>query len=166
MDQKTLLSTIHSACARGVQLIPPDILCASIGSIGLKDPLTLTLDASLQDCLDLMHSKRVGSLLIVDAQGKLVGIFTERDFIMKVMGKVSNLETAKVKDFMTKDPVREHPDASLAFALSVMSHGGFRHVPIVDQDDMPIGIVSVKDVVDYFVQRMLDGIFQSVDIDV
>jgi CBS domain-containing protein len=67
---------------------------------------------------------------------------------------------------MTKDPVREHPDASLAFALSVMSHGGFRHVPIVDQDDMPIGIVSVKDVVDYFVQRMLDGIFQSVDIDV
>jgi CBS domain-containing protein len=108
----------------------------------------------------------VGSLLIVDAHGKLVGIFTERDFVMKVMGKVGDLTTAFVKDFMTKDPVREHPDASLAFALSVMSHGGFRHVPIVDQDDVPIGIVSVKDVVDYFVQRMLDGIFDSVDIDI
>jgi CBS domain-containing protein len=44
-----------------------------------------------------------------------------------------------------------------------MSHGGFRHVPIVDQDDVPIGIVSVKDVVDHFVRRMLDGIFESVD---
>jgi CBS domain-containing protein len=67
---------------------------------------------------------------------------------------------------MTKDPVREQPEASLAFALSVMSHGGFRHVPIVDHEDIPIGIVSVKDVVDYFVQKMLDGIFDSIDIDV
>jgi CBS domain-containing protein len=166
MDQKTLLSTIHSACAQGVQLIPSDILCASIGSIGLKDPLTVSLASTLQDCLDILQKRRVGSLLIVDAHGKLVGIFTERDFVMKVMGKVGDLTTAFVKDFMTKDPVREHPDASLAFALSVMSHGGFRHVPIVDQDDVPIGIVSVKDVVDYFVQRMLDGIFDSVDIDI
>jgi CBS domain-containing protein len=70
---------------------------------------------------------------------------------------------ARVGDFMTKDPVREKPEASLAFALSVMSHGGFRHVPIVDQDDVPIGMVSVKDVVDFFVKTMLDGIFDSVD---
>ena len=166
MDQKTLLSTIHSACAQGVQLIPSDILCASIGSIGLKDPLTVTLEATLRECLDILQKRRVGSLLIVDSDGKLSGIFTERDFIMKVMGKVNDLDAAFVRDFMTKDPVRELPDASLAFALSVMSHGGFRHVPIVDQDDIPIGIVSVKDVIDYFVQRMLDGIFESVDIDI
>jgi CBS domain-containing protein len=92
-----------------------------------------------------------------------VGIFTERDFLLKVMGKVTDLSSRVVGEFMTKDPVREKPEASLAFALSVMSHGGFRHVPIVDQDDVPIGIVSVKDVVDHFVRRMLDGIFASVD---
>ena len=155
MDQKTLLSTIHSACAQGVQLIPSDILCASIGSIGLKDPLTVTLEATLRECLDILQKRKVGSLLIVDSDGKLSG-----------MGKVNDLDAAFVRDFMTKDPVRELPDASLAFALSVMSHGGFRHVPIVDQDDIPIGIVSVKDVIDYFVQRMLDGIFESVDIDI
>ena len=166
MDQKTLLSTIHSACARGVQLIPPNILCASIGSIGLKDPFTMPMTATLQDCLDAMQKYTVGSLLVCDAEGKLKGIFTERDFVMKVMGKVSNLAAALVTDYMTKDPVREQPEASLAFALSVMSHGGFRHVPIVDHEDIPIGIVSVKDVVDYFVQKMLDGIFDSIDIDV
>lgn len=164
MDQKTLLSTLHSATARGVQLIPPNILSASIGSLGLKDPFVVLPDATLQECLDVMQKRRVGSLLITDGSGKLIGIFTERDFLLKVAGKVSELTTAKVRDFMTKDPVRERPDASLAFALSVMSHGGFRHVPIVDQDDIPIGIISVKDVVDYFVQKMLDGIFDSLDM--
>ena len=163
MDQKTLLSTLHSATARGVQLIPPNILSASIGSIGLKDPITINPDATLQSCIDLMQKLRVGSLLVVDASDKLVGIFTERDFLLKVIGKVTDFSAVHVKDFMTKDPVRERPDASLAFALSVMSHGGFRHVPIVDQDDCPIGMVSVKDVVDYFVKKMLDGIFESVD---
>lgn len=163
MDQKTLMSTLHSATARGIQLIPPNILSESIGSIGLKDPLTMPPTATLQECLEVMQSKRIGSLLVIDANAKLVGIFTERDFLLKVMGKVTELSGAKVGDYMTKDPVREKPEASLAFALSVMSHGGFRHVPIVDQDDVPIGIVSVKDVVDHFVRRMLDGIFESVD---
>ena len=163
MDQKKLLSSIHSATARGIQLIPPNILSASIGSIGLKDPIVVRSDASVRDCLDIMQAKRVGSVLVTDNGGKLVGIVTERDFLLKVIGKVSALEQSRVADFMTKDPVRERPDATLAFALSVMSHGGFRHVPIVDEDDIPIGIVSVKDVVDYFVSTMLDSIFDSVD---
>ena len=123
----------------------------------------MTPDSTLQACLDVMQKHRVGSLLVVDASDRLVGIFTERDFLLKVLGKVPDFSSVQVKDFMTKDPVREKPDASLAFALSVMSHGGFRHVPIVDQDDTPIGMVSVKDVVDYFVKKMLDGIFESVD---
>jgi CBS domain-containing protein len=123
----------------------------------------MTPESTLQACLDIMQKHRVGSLLVVDASDRLVGIFTERDFLLKVLGKVPDFLSEQVKDFMTKDPVRERPDASLAFALSVMSHGGFRHVPIVDQDDTPIGMVSVKDVVDYFVKKMLDGIFESVD---
>lgn len=163
MDQKTLMSTLHSAAARGVQLIPPNILSASIGSIGLKDPFTIAPDASLKVCLELMQKHRVGSILVTDGSGKVLGILTERDFLLKVLGKVTDLSGAKVGDYMTKDPVREKPEASLAFALSVMSHGGFRHVPIVDHEDTPIGMVSVKDVVDYFVKTMLDGIFESVD---
>lgn len=165
MDQNKLLSTIHAATARGINLIPPTILSSSIGSIGLKDPIVVPPEASLRECLDLMQSKKVGSLLITEASGRLVGIVTERDFLLKVAGKVSDLEKSLVKDFMTKDPVRERPEATLAFALSVMSHGGFRHVPIVDQDDIPVGIVSVKDVVDYFVRTMLDSIFESVDVE-
>lgn len=161
MEKKDLLSNIHSACAVGVQLIPPTLLCDSIGSIGLKDPLVVRPEATLAECVEVLQRHKVGSLLVVDKQGKLVGIFTERDCILKVMGKVESLKDAFVRDFMTPNPVRERPEASIAFALNLMSHGGFRHVPIVDQDDVPIGIISVKDVVDHIVSRMLEAIYAA-----
>lgn len=161
MEKKDLLSNIHSACAVGVQLIPPTLLCDSIGSIGLKDPLVVRPEATLAECVEVLQRHKVGSLLVVDEQGKLVGIFTERDCILKVMGKVESLKGAVVRDFMTPNPVRERPEASIAFALNLMSHGGFRHVPIVDQDDVPIGIISVKDVVDHIVSRMLEAIYAA-----
>jgi CBS domain-containing protein len=165
MEKKDLLSNIYSACSLGVQLIPPTLLCDSIGSIGLKDPLVVKPDTTLAECIATLQRHRVGSLLVVDDDGKLAGIFTERDCIMKVMGKVDSLKDAIVSDFMTKNPVRERPEASIAFALNLMSHGGFRHVPIVDQDDVPIGIVSVKDVVDHIVTRMLEAIYAACETD-
>jgi CBS domain-containing protein len=82
---------------------------------------------------------------------------------MKVVGKVADLEGVSVDQFMTRNPIRERPEASLAFALNLMSNGGFRHVPIVDQDDMPIGIISVKDVVEHIVRTMLAAIDAAVE---
>jgi CBS domain-containing protein len=163
-EELGLLKTIQGACAMGLQLMPPTLLCQSIGAVGLKQPLTVQLDASLQECLDLLQRHRIGSVVIVDESCKVRGIFTERDCVLKVMGKVPDLSQACVKDFMTPDPVREGPSATLAFALNLMSNGGFRHIPIVDQDDMPIGIVSVKDIVDYLVQRMMGELLESCEL--
>jgi CBS domain-containing protein len=63
---------------------------------------------------------------------------------------------------MTADPVRERPETTIAFALTLMSNGGFRHLPIVDDEDQPIGILSVKDVVDFLVQKMMAGFLMGV----
>lgn len=163
MDKKDLLHNIQSACAMGLQLMPPTILCDSIGSIGLKEPLTVRAGTPLLECVKTMQSHRIGSVLITSSDGRLEGIFTERDCLMKVLGKVSSLESTPVDLYMTKNPIRERPEASLAFALNLMSNGGFRHVPIVDQDDMPIGIISVKDVVEHIVKKMLSAINEVVD---
>lgn len=163
MAKKDLLTNIHSACAGGMQLIPPTLFCDSIGSIGLKTPIVVKPETTLAECVKVLQQYRIGSLLVVDDDGKLIGIFTERDCILKVMGKVQSLQDALVKDYMTPRPVREQAEASIAFALNLMSHGGFRHVPIVDQDDVPIGIVSVKDVVDHIVRKMLEAIYEAVD---
>ena len=163
MEKKDLLHNIQSACALGLQLIPPTILCDSIGSIGLKEPLTVASSATLGECVRLMQKHHVGSILITAPNGKVQGIFTERDCLMKVVGSVPSLDAVTVADFMTKNPYRERPEASLAFALNLMSNGGFRHVPIVDQDDIPIGIISVKDVVEHIVTKMLSAIYDAVD---
>ena len=163
MAKQDLFKTIQSACVVGLELIPTTLLCDSIGSLGLKEPVVVTGDASLAECLGIMQSKGVGSLLIVDADGKLEGIFTERDCLIKVFGRASFDNDSSVKEFMTKHPIAERPEASLAFALNLMSNGGFRHIPIVDQEGMPIGMISVKDVVDYIVSKMLASINNLVD---
>ncbi len=163
MTKQDLFRTIQSACVIGLELIPPTLLCDSIGAIGLKEPLTVTGETSLEECLELMQSKGVGSLLVVSAGGKLEGIFTERDCLMKVYGKTSFDGSSEVRDYMTSHPISERPEASLAFALNLMSNGGFRHIPIVDQEGIPIGIISVKDVVDYIVGKMLSSINNLVD---
>jgi CBS domain-containing protein len=163
MTKGDLFNAIRSGTTAGLELLPSTLLCDSIGSIGLKDPHTVQEDTSLHDCIALMKRCHVGSVLIVNKAGSLIGIFTERDCLMKVIGEVSDLRAAKVKDFMTPDPVCERPDASLAFALNLMSNGGFRHVPIVDSDAMPIGVVSIKDVVEYIVSKLLKAIRSVVD---
>ena len=163
MEKKDLLHNIQEACVLGIQLIPPTILCDSIGSIGLKDPLVVSASTSLADCFSIMQRHHVGSVLITDSKGALEGIFTERDCLMKVVGKVGDYSLATVGEFMTKKPIRERPEASLAFAINLMSNGGFRHVPIVDQDDVPIGIISVRDVVDHIVKKMLAAIYEAVE---
>jgi CBS domain-containing protein len=164
MEQKELLHHIQGACAMGVQLLPPEVLCESIGSIGLKDPLTVELDTPLHHAIAMMKSKRIGSLVVVNPDRTIAGIFTERDCLMKVAGRESEFENRPIKEFMTPDPFRELPDVSIAYALNIMANGGFRHVPIVDQDDLPIGIISVKDVVAHIVNRMMNGIVDSVEL--
>jgi CBS domain-containing protein len=156
------MHTIQAACITGVELLSPTLLCDSIGSIGMKEPYVVAPSTSLFECLGLMRSRRIGSLLIVDSSGKVQGIFTERDCLLKITGQVTDF-SLPVSDFMTAHPVCERPEASLAFALNLMSNGGFRHIPIIDQDSMPIGIISVKDVVDHIVKKMLKAINDAVD---
>jgi CBS domain-containing protein len=162
MEKKDLMHSIQTACIVGVELIPPTLLCDSIGSIGLKEPYTVSGAVTLEFCIEKMRAHSVGSLVIVGSDGKVQGIFTERDCLMKVLGKVSDL-SLPISDFMTRHPICERPDASLAFALNLMSNGGFRHIPIVDQDNIPIGIVSIKDVVDHIVKKMLKAIRDAVE---
>jgi CBS domain-containing protein len=163
MEKTDLLHTIQSACSIGLELIPPTILCDSIGSVGLKEPYTVRGDTTLQRCIQMMQNRCCGSVLVTSSAGKIEGIFTERDCLMKVIGRGVDLETATVAQYMTRHPVCERAEASLAFAMNLMSNGGFRHIPIIDQDNVPIGIVSVKDLIDHMVKKMLAAINEAVD---
>jgi 2-oxoglutarate ferredoxin oxidoreductase subunit beta len=112
-------------------------------------PITIDGDASLAKAIRQMNAHNIGCLLVTDERDKLMGIFTEADVLMRVVGLVDDLTTAKVVDYMTADPVALTADLPIAHALHVMSLHGFRHLPLVDENNRPEGIISFRDVVHF-----------------
>jgi len=86
---------------------------------------------------------------VVVSSGALVGIFTERDVLMRVAGQSMDLDHVAISQLMTANPLTLPVDASVAFALNKMLIEGFRHIPLVDDQNRPIAVVSMRDLIDY-----------------
>lgn len=115
----------------------------------LSNPgLILDEQTSLEEALRLMRERRQGCVLVT-GEGRLAGIFTERDVLMKVVGTRIDLERTPLRPYMTRDPVTLPADASVAYALNRMLLEGFRHVPLVDGEGRPAGVVSMRDIIEY-----------------
>lgn len=95
------------------------------------------------EAVGAMRSTPVDCLLVGDG-GRLVGIFTERDAVVKLAG--TSLEGVTVADVMTEDPVVLRADDTIAVAIHKMAVGGFRHIPLVDEAGSPSAVVSAVDV--------------------
>jgi CBS domain-containing protein len=102
--------------------------------------LTIEPSQALQEAAHQMADRRVGAILVTEGN-KLVGILTERD-VLRAVGK-GTIE-GSVADWMTRDPMTVGPGATNGEAAMLMIHGGFRHVPICDHDEL-VGIVSIRD---------------------
>jgi CBS domain-containing protein len=92
----------------------------------------------------LMKENHVGAVMVVEEDGKLAGVFTERDALFRVIAEGRDVQTTLVADVMTRNPQTIHPDKPFADALHVMYEGGFRHVPVVE-DGRPVGMISARD---------------------
>jgi CBS domain-containing protein len=90
-------------------------------------------------------------VLVRGKSGALVGIFTERDLLNRVAGKRLDWDAARVADYMTREPETLRPDDRIAWALHHMAVGGYRNVPLTDDRGRPVGLVSMKDIVDFIV---------------
>jgi CBS domain-containing protein len=112
----------------------------TVGSIMSRKLLTASAGDSLVDAAHRMAERRVGAILVT-RDDALVGILTERD-IMRAVGKGTIEGT--VGDWMTRDPITVESHATHGEAATMMVHGGFRHVPIVDAGTL-VGIVSIRD---------------------
>jgi CBS domain-containing protein len=83
----------------------------------------------------------------------VVGIFTERDVLFRIVDRGRNPVTLALAEVMTRDPETLPLDASVAWVLNRMCVGGFRHVPVVDREGRPVIVVAVRDVVEFLVER-------------
>lgn len=90
----------------------------------------------------LMAKKNVGAIMVVE-EGQLVGIFTERDAVFRVVAEGLDVAKTRIGEVMTRSPVTVGPDEIFGRALLLMHEHGFRHVPVVEKGE-PIGIVSSR----------------------
>ncbi len=112
-----------------------------------KPPITAHYTAKIRDVATLMYNNGIGSVMIVDDKGVLVGIVTERDLVRAVAtGGIS--DQAEAYTIMTRNPVTVDPNAPAYEALKKMREYNIRHLPVIDKDGKPLGMVSVRDVLD------------------
>lgn len=117
------------------------LLGEHLDAIPAPAPPTIDPGASMATAVDRMRQHGVDNLLVM-AEGRLIGIVTERDVLLKLADK--QLGKFDVRDVMTRDPVVLRPDDTLAVAIHKMAVGGFRHIPVVE-DGRPVGVVAAKD---------------------
>lgn len=122
-----------------------------------QEPVTAPASVTVCDAAKLMKERNVGSLMVID-QEKLVGVFTERDALFRVLASGLNPVTTVLADVMTRNPKTIDPNSGFTVALQTMHDGRFRHLPVVEQGRV-IGIVSVRDALgpelEAFVYEML-----------
>jgi CBS domain-containing protein len=112
-----------------------------------SEPLRLTAEHSVARAIQAMVQNRRAAIVIVDDAGRLIGIFTERDVLTRVMGAGREARDTLLRDVMTPEPESLRPDDRICFAINRMHAGGFRSLPLVDDEHRPIGIITVNDVV-------------------
>lgn len=105
----------------------------------------------------LITSRRIGAVLVREADGRVAGIVSERDIVRAVAERPNATHGVFVRDIMTRDVVMVGPDTPVDAALEIMDEGYFRHLPVVAQDGALLGIVSVRDLVRHrFTQQQHD----------
>lgn len=121
-----------------------------------RDPVTIAPTATVQEAIDCMLQRGIGSLLVVDDHRRLLGIFSERDLLVKVAGLYESYSDVLVEDVMTPKPETVSITDSLAFALHKMNVGGYRHLPVLDEG-RPRGVISVRDMLRHITQLCREG---------
>jgi signal-transduction protein with cAMP-binding, CBS, and nucleotidyltransferase domain len=125
-----------------------------IDSVSRLNPAPLrwvTPQQTVADAVEVMRREKMGCLLVCDAD-RLVGIFTDRDLLRRILA-VGKALSAPLAEVMTPNPVVVHPKDPIRLAIARMEEGGYRHLPVVDEAGRPVGVLSVKRIVHYLVEH-------------
>ena len=110
-------------------------------------PITVHQNRTVEEAAKTMFEHRVGSVMVVDDEGKLVGIMTERDLIFAV-AEGKTCVKLPVWELMTENPLTANPQDLVTDALKKMREARIRHLPVVDDEGKPVGMVSMRDIAD------------------
>jgi CBS domain-containing protein len=127
------------------------LLGEHLDTLGISPPEMIEASAHVDDAIRVMHDKGIDCVLVSEG-GRFVGIFTDRDAVLKVAGQPAG-GSRPIASVMTLDPVVLRHDETIAVAINKMAVGGFRHIPIVE-DGRPMGVITARDVFHHLVDAL------------
>jgi CBS domain-containing protein len=130
----------------------------------VKGNVVFSVDPSVTvyKAIELMSNKNISSLLIMDPFGKLLGIFTERDYARKLILKGKSSKDTQIGEIMTENPVTISSDNSIEECMQVMTDRFIRHLPVVDAGRV-VGMISIGDVVRFIIEEQ-KGIIEDLEL--
>lgn len=152
-----LATDVNESAYEDVHERPGEILECPLGDIPRRDGVHVSPDRKVSEVIAVMNEGSSGCALVVDGD-LLVGIFTERDVLTKIAGTGTDPAGVAVRELMTASPDTLPVDATVAFALNRMSVEGYRHIPLVDEDGKPVGVVGMRDIINWMVETYPDRV--------
>ena len=129
------------------------IAATPISEVKCRAPVRVHLRAPLIDAVTLLRERRRGAVIIEDDDGRLAGIFTERDLITRVDHGDHGWHILPVEQHMTRQPRTIGKNGRVADAIRLMNEGPFRHLPVVDDDGRVVGILSIRDIIRHIAEH-------------
>ena len=130
-----------------------EIATTLVSELALREPVRTKPDTQLFQVVSQLREVRRGAAIIEDDNGKLLGIFTERDLMRRVNHQNFDWHTQPVSSVMSPDPQSVTGDTTLAGALECMGVGGFRHLPILDDNNHATGVLSIRNILAHIVEH-------------
>jgi len=131
--------------------LPRNLKVDSVSRLEIGAAHAISGEATISEAITVMRAARTSCLLVVQDR-RLVGIFTERDLLTRILA-MRKPPTLTVSECMTVDPVTVNPKDPVRTAIRRMQSGGYRHLPVVDEDGRPVGILSAKKIVKYLAEH-------------
>jgi CBS domain-containing protein len=123
----------------------------SIARLEPTPPRHVQIDQPVSAAIEMMRKAKIGCVLVCQ-HAKLVGIFTERDMMYRILGTGKPL-SLPMRECMTPDPVTLHRKDTIRTAIKKMKQGGYRHLPVIDEENTPTGVLSVRKIIRYLVEH-------------
>lgn len=117
-----------------------------IENLSLRSHPIVESGENLKSAIEILRDKKVGSIMI-EKDRQIIGVMTERDFLLRVTGKGLDLELEFVDNYMTENPETLTPNDPISYALNKMHIYGIRHIPIINKNGKIYGMISVKDII-------------------
>lgn len=116
--------------------------------------ITLPINSSLYEVVETMYKEKIGSVLIVDENGRIAGIITERDIIYVASRGLFKKDDIKAESVMSKNVVTVSEESSIYEAIDKMRAHNIRHLPVIDSQGKPVGVISLRDLIDFSVSLL------------